>query len=387
MLVNPFTARSGIDPRVFVGREDELGFFQQDRLASAIRGKCMHYVITGTWGIGKTVLLRQMKLSAQKTGAWALLFSTRGFRAKETLADFAAHVLDMAAADLPIQPKRKTQSRKLEGAGASAFGFGLQVKWNSPSDKRGRDPQLLLREGLVQMHDHAQSQGAKALVLMIDDVQNLSADGQELTLLRNVLTDERIVSKTKILVILSSIDQGWNPFLVRDHPVGRLFMPRRSLGVFDRGETVKLIDESLHSTGVTFDGTVKDQVYELTHGHVFEVQALCEALFDRQVKGKVTMDNWEPALHHTLLALAEAQFRGMFERASALEIEALRVLASSSEVLGPRALEERNPQIKGAAEVLKRLNEKGLAERVRRGEYQISDRLFAEYVKRRVLTE
>jgi hypothetical protein len=48
MPVNPFTARSGIDPKVFIGREEELSFFQEDRLDSAIRDKCQHYVITGT---------------------------------------------------------------------------------------------------------------------------------------------------------------------------------------------------------------------------------------------------------------------------------------------------------------------------------------------------
>jgi len=379
MPVNPFTARFGIDPKVFIGREKELSFFQKDRLDSAIHGKCQNYVITGTWGIGKTVLLRQMKLLAQKQGAWALLFCTRGFGAQESLSDFARHVLDMATADLPIQPKKG--GRKLESAGGSALGFGLQFAWSSTSNIAGQDPQLLLRDGLFQMHDHARTHGAKALVLMMDDVQNLSADGQQLTLLRNVLTDERIVSKTKILVILSSIDQGWDPFLVRDHPVGRLFMPRRSLGLFDRTEIRRLIDESLHGTGVAFEDAVKDRVYDLTQGHVFEVQALCEALFDRQIKGRVSMENWEAALHHTLLALADAQFKGMLGRASEQELTALHVLASKDEVLGPRALEDRCPEIKSAAEVLRRLTVKGLAERVKRGEYRVSDRLFAEYIK------
>ena len=112
MNVNPFTARSGIDPKVFIGRDDELRFFQEDRLKNAIRGKCQHYVITGIWGIGKTVLLRQMKILAQKQGAWALLFSTRGFGSQENLSDFVHHVLDMMTADLPIQPKRNDRAGK-----------------------------------------------------------------------------------------------------------------------------------------------------------------------------------------------------------------------------------------------------------------------------------
>ena len=94
------------------------------------------------------------------------------------------------------------------------------------------------------------------------------------------------------------------------------------------------------------------------------------------------MENWETALHHTLLSLGDAQFKGMLGRASEQELEVLHVLASDNEVLGPRALENRCPAIKSAAEVLKRLTAKGLAERVRRGEYLISDRLFSEYIKR-----
>jgi len=46
-------------------------------------------------------------------------------------------------------------------------------------------------------------------------------------------------------------------------------------------------------------------------------------------------------------------------------------------------LEKRYSKIKSAAEVLKRLTEKGLVERVERGQYRVSDPLFAEYVKRR----
>jgi hypothetical protein len=49
-------------------------------------------------------------------------------------------------------------------------------------------------------------------------------------------------------------------------------------------------------------------------------QALCEALFDRQIKGRVSMENWETALHHTLLSLADAQFKGMLGRASEQEL-------------------------------------------------------------------
>jgi len=377
MTVNPFTARSGIDPRIFIGRREELDFFK-DRLLNAIKGRSRHYVITGIWGIGKTVLLRQMKMMAQQNGVWTLLFCTRSFGEQENLRDFVRHVLDMAASELPVQPKKK--GRRIQSAGASVLGFGLQFGWRS-SESGEKDPQILLRDGLLQMYEHAHANGSKGLLLMLDDIHNLPGSGHHLTLLRNVLTDTKIAGKINLLVVLSSIEQGWAPYLMRDHPVGRLFMPKRSLNFFDKDATRRLIDESLQGTGVTFEEVVKDLVFEFSSGHVFEIQALCEALFDRHIKGKVTIENWNAALRHTLLALADAQFEGMLARASEQEATALYVLAGNDSALGPRDLEKIDPAIKNTAEVLRRLVEKGLCARIKRGTYGIRDRLFAEYVK------
>jgi len=221
------------------------------------------------------------------------------------------------------------------------------------------------------------------LVLLIDDIQNLDCDGRELTLLRNVLADSKVIGKLNILVILSSIEQGWDPFLVRDHPVGRLFMPKRSLPRFDEAQTMQLIDGCLHGTGVEFDAAVRKRVHDITQGHVFEVQALCESLFDQQVKGKVTADNWETALRHTLLNLASAQFDGMANLSSEQEFAALQILARYETPLSPLDVKNANQKIRSAAQVLKRLSEKGLTERHARGKYSIADRLFAEYVNRK----
>jgi hypothetical protein len=170
--------------------------------------------------------------------------------------------------------------------------------------------------------------------------------------------------------------------LVRDHSIGRLFMPRRSVGFFTKAETVGLIDASLQGTGVTFEAALRDRVHEVTRGHVFEVQALCEALFDRQIRGRVLMENWETALHHTLIALADAEFKGMLGRASDQELAVLRAIARSGETLGPSGVKRLCPGVGGVREVLRRMVSKGLVERSARGSYRLTDWLFAEYVRR-----
>ena len=283
-----------------------------------------------------------MKLLAQKQGAWALLFCIRAFNQNENLTAYARHVLDMATAELPIRSKKRKQKRTLQGVGATAFTFGVQVQWDSQGDDGGQDPQLLLRDGFYEMFRYAENHGAKALVLMIDDVHNLPPSGEQLTLLRNVLTDERIVGKTKILVVLSSIEQGWEPFLEREHPVVRLFLPQRPLDLFDQDRTSTLIESSLRGTGVSFENDLKRKVFDVTQGHIFEIQALCESLFDRQIKGKVSLESWDAALEHTLLALADAShFKGMLSRPVSRSDWRCRYWASSYKALGPSAVAKR----------------------------------------------
>jgi hypothetical protein len=378
-LVNPFTARSGVDPRFIVGRDDEIAFFEE-RLSHAMRGRCQHYVITGSWGIGKTVLLRQMKLAAQRQGAWAVLFYVRAFSAQESLTDFARHVLDMVAAQLPVQPSRGSGDSQLEGVGLGALGFSFQVQWKR--GVRDKDPQLILRDGLIEIYEHARKKKARALILLIDDVHNLSSRGEQLTLLRNVLTDDQLIRKTKILIVVASIEEGWAPYLLLNNPIGRLFMPRRPLGSFESEETRMLINETLSGSLVTFDEEVKNRIFEMTHGHVFEVQALCEALFDQQLERKVTMANWDTALRRTLLVLADAQFSGMRQRASGKELLALYSIAATDGFVTPASLRNKHPEIKSPAEILRRLTDKGLVQRVSRGQYAIGDELFREYLRR-----
>ena len=181
---------------------------------------------------------------------------------------------------------------------------------------------------------------------------------------------------------MSSIDEGWAPYLVRNNPVGRLFMPRRPLEPLNESETKRLINETLLGTKVTFDEDVKERIFQITKGHVFEVQALCEALFDQQLGGHVSLRNWETAIHNTLLVLADAQFSGMKQLASGLELSVLRAIAARKNTITLANLKSENPEIKSPAELLSRLSEKGLITRKSRGLYSIEDELFGEYLLR-----
>jgi hypothetical protein len=378
VLINPFTARSGVDPKVFIGRQDELGFFINDAVGKLSQGRCSHYIVTGSWGVGKTILLKQMKLHAQELGYWALHFPLREFSATENPGDFAQHLLEMAASELPILPKQKRE--KITGLGGTILGCGLQFSFSDHTAHQKKDPHVFLRDGIIEIYEHSMFNKANGLVLLLDDVHNLPIETLFFTLLRNVLIDPRIADKLKLLVVLSSIDKAWNQFQDRDHPISRLFIPRRRIGKLSQHEVFSLIEKSTDGTGVFFDDEVSKSVYDYTKGHVFEVQAMCESLFDRQIKGRVTMDSWEASLQHTLLSLADVEFSMMIKRASSQEIDVLALLAKNSREMSPSEIKKILPRLSNPGVVLSRLVEKEIVESPRRGVYVIPDRLFAEYV-------
>ena len=94
------------------------------------------------------------------------------------------------------------------------------------------------------------------------------------------------------------------------------------------------------------------------------------------------MANWDTALRRTLLVLADAQFSGMRQRASGKELSALYYIAVTDGFVTPDSLRKKHPGIKSPAEILRRLTDKGLVQRVSRGQYAIGDELFREYLRR-----
>lgn len=378
MITNPFTPRSGLEPKVFVNREKQMEFFN-GRLDDALQGRCQHYVITGSWGIGKTSLLKQLKLAAQTRGMWSACFPLRCFSQNETPLDFAAHLIQMTAADLPIQPKPKEKLYKqLEGLGLSALSFSFQANWKLKN--KITDSHLVLKQGLLALIEHVRKHKASPLVLLIDDIQNIAEKSELLTLLRNVFTDPELIKKENLLVVLSCTENSWAPFLKPNHPIGRLFMPRIRLLSLDEKSTNKFIKTCLKKTGIVFDDCLLPRIYQITKGHPFEIHAICEALFEQQVKNKVSLKQWDTALNRTLLTLGDAEFTSLISLASEQELRVLTILARCDEPIELEKLKRKCRKIKSISEILSRLYEKNIVNRVRRGVYFIEDRLFANYI-------
>lgn len=376
---NPFTPKSGIEPRVFINRDKEIQFFT-NKINEAEQGLCNHYVITGKWGCGKTTLLKYLKIVAQQQGVISAYFPVNEYNKLPSDNEIIIGLLQLIIQNLPIEIKKSGKLlSSIEGLGIQILGSGFNLTLKAKEDTI-LNPQILLESGLLSLWEDY-SKETKAIVILMDDVQNFKNAGHIFTILKNVLSSDRIL-KTKYLFVLSSTITGWQDFMVRNHPIGRYFIPITELSNFDQNSTVKLIQATLKNSGVKFSESIINKIYQHTQGHLFETQAICNSFYDIQNNGKVESNDWHKGFNKTLQYIGTYVFSNMVHEASEQEKLTLSFLAKYDQPVNFETLvtqaKKKNAKIYGAS--LKRLVEKELIENPSRGFYFINDVFFREYI-------
>lgn len=383
---NPFTPKSGIEPRVFLGREKEVDIFNK-QLDRAKTGYFNHFIVLGDWGIGKTTLLKEYRKIAQSQGILTSFVTIPKFTDKNLLSP-TIHLMTQIPRSLPIKfEKIKRFIDHLRGLGINFPIIGGGLNLPAKESYKG-DSQVLLLDSLVTLWRDLKKEMDTAFVLL-DDVQNYEKSPEFLTLLKNVLSDDEIAKRTGYLFILSSTSSGWADFLVKHHPIGRYFVPIVRLSNLEKERIPEIINGILKDTGVSFEKGVIGEISEYSEGHPFQMQVLCDYLYESQVQGKVTMDYFESAFDSTLEELGDIILEPLYVLASEKEKGILHLMAdnyaitSVSEVLS--LLQRAQPQIdkKSLSVHLNRLKNKGLIQKVNRGHYKIISRIMAEYIKRK----
>ncbi len=377
---NPFTPKSGLEPRVFVNRDKEINFFLK-RIGEANQGNINHYIVNGTWGSCKTSLLRYFKLIAQEQKSAACYFLARELEGNISDIEISIHIIQSIVRNIPYKLSEKNSRlfKLIKGFGIQVLGTGFNVSFEIDKNKF-IDSQIFLMDGLLNIWKDV-TKYTDLLVILIDDVQNYSRAQRIFTTLKNVLSDKRIIDKTKILFVLSSTVEGWKPFIKMNHPIGRFFIPKMELKNFDKENTIKLVDAILEGTGVTFSKSVKNKIFRYTDGHLFQIHTFGSALYNNQKSGNVTDTEWGKGFEETLFYLANTVYEGVAEGLSTNEIKIIKGinLFESNKI---RDI-SRNVRIKSINEYFRRLIDKGILKTQGRGEYVICDKMFGEYLQRK----
>ncbi|OGC22637.1 hypothetical protein A3J90_07430 [candidate division WOR-1 bacterium RIFOXYC2_FULL_37_10] len=387
---NPFTPKSGMEPRIFVGREEEIKFFKK-QLEKAKQNYYDHFLVRGDWGIGKTSLLKEYKKIAQSQKIHSSFVTIREFQEGDKFIQATQHLITQIPRHLPVKhEKLKNLLELTSGLGLTLPLIGGGIQFAEKAELRG-DPQVLLLDALVRLWKDIKNKTDVVLVLL-DDIQNYKPISGYLNILRNVLSDEEIVKETGFLFILASTFEGWEIFLKKHHPIGRYFSPSIKLAKLKGFEVHESIDETLKNTGVKFENSIKNKIFDYTGGHPLESQILCSYLYDNQIEGIVGEDVWDVSLDNTLGYLGEILLNSLIVEASDREREILLVLAREFKPLGWKEIADEILRVnkkfpkEAVGTILARLVSKQLLTQEKRGIYLLPDRMFREYLLRNLHT-
>ena len=338
----------------------------------------------GGWGIGKTTLLKEYRKIAQSTGVLSSFFPFREFTSNGLIHP-VIQVITQIPRNLPTKKARFNKYKDyLSGMGISfpVIGGGLQFP---DKYKYTGDPQILLLESLLRLWSEIK-QESEIVFILIDDAQNLKNVPEFMTILKNVLSDDEIINKTGFFFILSSTHDWWKQFMKKHHPIGRYFKPAVRLNNLELNSVRTIIKRILNKTGVRFPKGIIENIYEYSEGHPFQLQVICDHIYDNQMNGRITKNAFSIALENTLQELGEIILENLFEKAS--EKEKL-ILLKMSEKYRQYDTIDLSEKLNGTMEkneirtMLLRLTKKEIINNISRGKYAISSRMLSEYIIRK----
>lgn len=200
---NPFTPKSGSEPKLFFNRKDEIEFFLK-RVEEAKDGLVKHYIVNGEWGSGKTSLLRYFKVLAQNKNSVGCYFLAKPLTENMSDVEMVSHLLQSIVRGLPykISVKGTNFFKSMNGFGINILGSGFNISFDV-GDRLKIDSQILLTDGLLNIWKDIKGK-TDLLTILIDDVQNYAMVKRFFVILKNVLSDAEIINETKIFFLLSS---------------------------------------------------------------------------------------------------------------------------------------------------------------------------------------
>jgi CheY-like chemotaxis protein len=383
---NPFTPMSGIEPTVFGGRKKELEFFEQ-KLDRAVHTRfCEHFLVLGDWGIGKSTLLREYKKICQSRGHLVSVVPLEAFQSGTNLSDVAHSIVEGILRDLPYPIDRfKRITNYFESIGFNVLGTGLQ--FSRDTSKKKILPQAFLYDSFLNLWQDLEDK-TDVLVVLLDDIENLMAVSEIVMTLKQTLSMDVIV-KTKILVGMTATPSSWLELtsIKKHHPLSRYFLSRVELHPLNESELRETILNSLVGTGVSFSTEIIRRVFVYTQGHPFEMQVLCNHLFNNQLSRRVDLEVWDKSLQTALNDMGVAVFDNWFGQASDEEAKVLLLVAKGDISVSAGKIQElaksAKVQIasKSITKYLQRLFEKGLIIKSGRGLYSIPDIMFRTYLR------
>ncbi len=373
--MNPYITGFPTVPDVFAGRTKEIKKFENalQQTASSQPPSPQNIAVIGNWGIGKTSFLNKCLAIAKEKKSLIIKVTLSPEKCK-TMEDFVVNTLEafyQAIWDyegLSTKIKSQFSSWKIEGFQL----LGVEIK---KVDKKIPTASTILTEKIKELWKLVQN-NIPSLVIAYDDLQYLSrcyANG--LYDLRAVFQDTR-ESQVRSMLIVTGDDSLFSHIRGLSEPLLRFFEQIYLYSFFpEETKEALYLPLQVNKIELTYEKKLIDIIFEKTQGHPYFLNFFAHDLFEYKSKGKVTLKLFKKIYPEILEHIAAARFISDIAITSELERELLSYFCKN-EILEVK-------QIKGITNppmLLKRLEEKGILAKVKRGQYKLYHSLFREYL-------
>jgi DNA-binding transcriptional ArsR family regulator len=395
---NPFRPGNGQKPVYLAGRDKE-----QTQFRNLVRDTTVsqNLIITGLRGVGKTVLLDELKPIAQANG-WLWTGNDLSESTSLTEDRIARRiVVDLSTLVGPLFVKREV---------GTAFGFtatgeitekavGFDDFWQLYE----RTPGLVddkLKAVLSEARRLLETTGIRGVIFAYDEAQNLSDHALSKEYPLSTILDvfsyfQRTQSKCSFMLALTGLPTLY-PKLNEARTYSERMFQTMYLTRLEDVDAREAIIKPIELTNSTLRFSVKtiDKILANSNGYPYFIQFICKEVFDAWIAkmsyGEVPSVN----MQSIIVKLDQDFFAPRWARATDRQQDFMKVVATLEHSDEEFSVQEivtasRNILVKGftpshATQILQALAEKGLMYKSRRGGYSFAVPLLNQFIQRQV---
>lgn len=384
-ITNPYSPGAGTPPPELAGR-GELRERVRIGIARLRRGNPAKSVLmVGLRGVGKTVLLDQMRTDAEAIGVHTIRIEAPEGR---SLPALLAPQLRLALLRLSrVEAAKDMAQRGLRAL--AGFAKALKVTYNDIEVGLDFDPEPGLADNgdlesdlaaLLEQAGSAARQGDTALVIFIDELQYVGEG--ELAALISAL-HRCAQSRLPVTVVGAGLPQLRGRAGNAKSYAERLF-DYSEIGPLSQAEAAIAIVKPAEDEGVKFEAEAVGLVVDQTRGYPYFLQEWGKHAWDVAEQSPITKLDVERATGEAIAALDESFFRVRFDRLTPAEKKYLRAMAELG--AGPHRsgdiAEKLGRRVTALGPTRNSLIAKGMIWSPNHGDTAFTVPLFDEFMKR-----
>jgi hypothetical protein len=392
MKSNPYTPSAGHPPKYLAGRQYEIDQFKELLNQEVVME---NLVLTGLRGIGKTVLLNNLKPHAAAAG-WAWVGEDCSEQVSISEESIATRLLtDLALLTSGVYVNSpKTQL----GFNSATQEQRTYLTYDYLRNYYDQAPGLVA-DKLKRVFEHVWSilktlDGLKGIVFAYDEAQNLSDQSQDKQYPLSLLLDVfQYLQRNSIpfMLILTGLPTLMTTLVEARTYSERLFRVQVLTRLTDEA-SIEAITRPLNNQSeiAGFDDKTVEAIVAASGGYPYFIQFICKEAYDVFVQQKINGTSMVLPMDTIMQKLDNSFFLARWQRATERERELLFIIANyAEEEFGLNEVsdltEKHGEKRIAPSQILrhfKKLTSDGLIYKTRRGNYSFAVPLLERFIKR-----